>query len=214
MPDVRGDDGRDSRIEVVIAVVLSVSGLMTSWASYQASLWDGEQAAHYSRANALRVMSSSAELEADARRAVEISLYSGWLEAYARGDGRLADFYEERFPPELRVAFRAWIALKPMKNPSAPPGPFVMQQYKPSGVLKAERLDREAEAAFGSGEKANSTSDLFTQGVVFLSSAMFFGGIGQVFRTRSVRLGLLGIAVVACVAGVVRILTLPALAPG
>jgi hypothetical protein len=40
---------------------------MTSWCSYQASLWDSEQAARYSRASALHMAATRTRLEADAR---------------------------------------------------------------------------------------------------------------------------------------------------
>ena len=73
----------DGWMEVACAVVLSASALMTSWASYQASLWDGEQAALYSRANAFRIQASQAALEGDAREAIEVNLFTSWLTAPA-----------------------------------------------------------------------------------------------------------------------------------
>jgi hypothetical protein len=208
------DKSRDGWMEVVIAIVLSAGGLMTSWASYQAALWDGEQAAHYSRANALRVMATRVRLESDARHAVEINLFNGWLEAKAKEDERLAGFYQVRFPADMLPAFQAWVELKPLKNPNAPLSPFAMPGYRPEGLAQSQRLETQADATYATGQNANTVSDLFTQGAVFLATAMFFGGIGQVFKVRPVRLVLLAVAVVTCVIGLARIITLPALQPG
>jgi hypothetical protein len=204
----------DSWMEVVIAVVLSAGGLMTSWASYQAALWDGQQAAHYSRANALRVMATRARLEADSRRAIEINLFNSWLQAKAQGDEPMAKFYADRFPPDMKPAVNAWLLLRPLKDPTAPLSPFALPSYKPEGLAGADKLEVEADSTFARGQDDNRVSDLFTQGAVYMATAMFFGGIGQVFRVRQVRLGLLAVAVVACAIGLARIATLPVLQPG
>ena len=214
MADGAPAGGRDGWIEMVIAVVLSVAGLTTSWSSYQASLWDGEQAAHYSRAEALRVMASRAQQEADSHRAVQIGLFNSWLQAKAKDETALAAFYEDRIPPDLEPAFRSWIALKPMTNPAAPQSPFAMSAYRPAGYARAKALEAEADRAFDRGQEDNRVSDVFTQGTVFLAMALFFGGIGQVFRIRGVRVGLLAISVLACAAGIGTIATLPTLSPG
>jgi hypothetical protein len=214
MTETKPAERSDGWMEVAIAIVLSAGGLMTSWASYQSALWDGEQAAHYSRANALRVTASRQQLEADARRSLEMALFNSWLQAKARGNRVLADFYRQRFPPELERAFGQWIALKPLRTPSAPQTPFAVPGYKAPGAGEAAQQEATADATFAQGQEDNRVSDLFTQGAVFLATAMFFGGIGQVFKMRVVRLLLLAIAVAMCAAGIWRIATLPVLRPG
>jgi hypothetical protein len=208
-PRKRGDNW----IEIVIATVLSVGGLMTSWASYQAALWDGEQAAHYTNANNIRVIATRTQLEADSRRNVEMAMFNAWLQAAAKGDDTLATFYEQRFPPELKRAFTGWIAYKPLVNPDAPPGPFSSPDYRLSGDAEARRLEARADAAFAQGQRDNAISDLFTQGATFQATGMFFGGIAQVFKVRPVRLTLLAFAVLLCAVGLVRIFSLPVLRP-
>jgi hypothetical protein len=197
----------------VVAIVLSVSGLMTSWAGYQGALWEGKQAEFYARAGELRTIASRARLEVDNWRSNERQLFGLWLEASLRGEAKLADAYKLRFPADLRPAFDAWLALDPMTKPGAPPGPLFMAGYRPQGLDKAERLDGQADAATGQGQEANAVSDRFTQGGLFLATSMFFGGIGQVFNVERVKLALLAIAVICCAAGVLRILTLPILRP-
>ena len=214
MSEGKQTGGRDDWIEMVIAGVLSAAGLLTSWSSYQASLWDGAQAAQYTRANALRVVASRVQLETDSHRAIEAGLFNAWLEAKAGDKDVLAAFYEERFPPDLKPAFQAWIAQNPLKNPAAAPSPFSMNTYRPKGEGQDATLEAQADAAFDKGQEDNRISDVFTQGTVFLAMALFFGGIGQVFKVRIVRLALVVIAAVSCGVGLATIVSLPTLSPG
>jgi hypothetical protein len=214
VPETDSPAGHNDWVEVVIAIVLSIAGLMTSWCSYQAALWDGEQAAHYSRANALHIAATQNRLEADARRAVQVGLFDDWLAAKAGGEPRLAKFYEDRFPPGFKPAFDMWIAQHPLTNAAAPATPFTTKAYSLVDLNQAQKQDAQADAAFQEGQEANRISDIYTQAGVFLAMALFFGGIGQVFKIRLVRLGLLAIAIVSCLAGVTSSAQLPTLSPG
>jgi hypothetical protein len=197
------------RLEVASAVVISIAALASSAASYQAGLWDGQQAAHYSNANTLRVQASRAALEGEAQRAIEAQVFAGWLDAKARGDDRMAGFFEARFPPDFKPAFNAWMADRPLSNPAAPASPFNTTAYRRPGAQEAKALDAQAEKTFAFGQYANAVSDAFQQGATMLAVALFFGGIGQVFRGKGARIALLTVAGLALVAGLLRIVSLP-----
>lgn len=197
------------RLETASAVVLSLAALASSWAVYQASLWDGEEAAQYSRTNALRIQASRAALEGDALASAELQIFGAWLEATARGDDELAAFYQARFPAGLRTAFDAWMADDPMSNPTAPPTPFATPDYRRPGLDAARRLDQQADASYAAGRRANRIADAFQQSSTVLAVALFFGGIGQVFSRTTPRLVLLAVACVALLAGLLRLVSLP-----
>ncbi len=200
-------------IEIAAAAVLATAGLATSWASYQASLWDGEQAASYSRAEGLRVEAASNAQLASAWASVDLELFTAWLNATAAGDERLAGFYAARFRPTFRPAFDAWLKTRPLSAPQAPPSPFAMPAYQSPGEAQAKALKTRAAAEFQRGQHDNHVSDDYVQAAVILAMALFFGGIGQVFRRRPVRIALLSFAFVVTALGIVRILTLPAMSP-
>lgn len=197
-------------VEIVSAAVLSVATLFTSWSGYQSALWDGEQASAYTEASALRTEAAQASTRAGQVEGVDALLFSQWLDAYAGGDDRLQGFYRERFRPEFSRAVDAWLALEPVKHASAPQTPFAMPQYRPAAREEAQRLQRQADAAFQIGQHANQISDAFVAATVILASAMFFGGICQTFQTGRVRLVLTAVAVLTCAWGVIRTLALPA----
>ncbi len=203
------DSKRVDALEIASAIIISVAGLGSSWANYQAGLWDGDQASHYSRANALRVQASRVALEGDALEAVENHMFSAWLDAKARGDEQLATFYQARFPAGMKPAFNEWLGQQPLKNPSAPPTPFAAGSYQRPGFTESQRLDQQAEQTFAKGQYANAVFDAFEQGSTVLALGLFFGGIGQVFKMRTTRMILLVIAGVAVVGGFLRLFSLP-----
>jgi hypothetical protein len=202
-------DDRVDRIELANALVLSLAAMGIAWATYQASLWDGDQAAAYSQASTLRLQSNRVAGEAELLRAVEVGMFNSWLEASSTGDTRRADFYAARFPLEMRQPFAEWLATKPLATPGAPATPFAMASYRSTGQARAVDLDHRANETFDDGQRANDVSDAFVQGSTVLSLALFFAGIGQVFRMRRLRWALLSLAALACAAGLFRIITLP-----
>jgi hypothetical protein len=210
----RSPETRRDWLEIVVAVAISIAGLGTSWSAYQAAVWNGVQTVHYGRANGARVTASTAALKAAATETWEVGLLSAWIEAEEQGNDRLASFYEKRFPAEFRPAFDEWTAQKPLDNPDAAPSPFRLSSYRNAGVEQAEALTRKADAEFKAGQDSNRTSVAFTQCAVILATAMFFGGIGQVFAVRGLRILLCAVSVTACLWGLGRILILPALVFG
>jgi hypothetical protein len=190
--------------------VLSIAALGSSWAAFEAGVWDGEQASHYTRSETLRVQATRAGLEGDTAAAIEVQMFSTWLQAKARNEPQLADFYQARFPPRFKPVFNDWLAQRPLLNTSAPPSPFSMPGYQRPGLAHARELDAEADKAFAQGQYDRSVSDAFQQGATVLALALFFGGIGQVFKVPAGRIVLLTIAVLALVIGFVRLLSLPA----
>jgi hypothetical protein len=201
------------RIETAVAVVISIAALATSWASYQAKLWNGDQAAHYGRAGANRTTATRDAIEASVTRSVEVGLFSAWLDAKHAHKEPLAQFYAARFPPGLKPAFDEWIAQQPLTNPRAPPSPFAMESYRQPALVEARLMEASAMREFNEGLRATAVSDDYTRSAVFLATAMFFAGVGQVFDSRRVRIAMGFVALIACVAGVASMLTLPMLNP-
>jgi hypothetical protein len=120
-------------VELPVAAVLSAAGMLSSWAGYEASLWDGMQFLQYSNSSTSRLAASAAMLDANLTRSTEVGVFRNWVEAKLKGDARLAAFYQERFPRDLDKAFPEWLAQRPFENPRAPPSPFSLASYRPRG---------------------------------------------------------------------------------
>ncbi|QTC90225.1 hypothetical protein [Brevundimonas goettingensis] len=195
--------------DIASAVTLSIAGLLTSWSGYQAALWDGDQAAAYSQAGAIRTEASRRQIQAGQLEGGDALMFTQWLDAEARGDARLAGFYEQRFRPEYRVAHAAWRARQPLTNPTAPATPFVMPEYRLAARAEATALEAKATATFDHGQYANRVGDGFVRATVIFASALFFGGIGQAFRRPALHVVMLAISVLQCLWGVIAMIQLP-----
>jgi hypothetical protein len=205
-----GNSIKATLIEIVPAIILSLAGLMASWASHQGAMWNGMQSVYFGRANFERAAASRARFEGEMVRAVQVDLFSDWIEAKSRGNETLAQFYRTRMPLDFRDQFEAWLATRPLDDPEAPPTPFAMKGYRPPGFDDAARAEKLAETHFALGEEASTTSYAYNRAGVVLATAMFFCGIGQVFRQTPVRFALTTVAIVTWLIGLQLLLTMPA----
>jgi len=195
--------------EVVTAVMLGVVAVATAWSGYQAARWSGQQAAHYSQASALRVEATRASTRGGQLRLYDLNLVDSWLSAYVMGNGELAAIYERRFRPEFAPVFRAWIALDPLHNPAAPPGPLFMPQYESSLGDTSAELEAEAASTFARGQDDNEQSDAYVLNTVFLASVLFLTAIADRFRWNALRAVVLGLALALLLYGLYHLVAYP-----
>jgi hypothetical protein len=199
-------------LEMATAVLLSFAGAATSWSGYQAALWSGIEAASYTQATALRLESTRASTEAGQLGIADVSMFIEWLNAYATGNNKLANFYRTHFRPEFVPAFEAWVASKPMKNPESHRTPFQQPEYQSASMKEAAALNERANVLFQKGQEANETSDNYILNTVLFATVMFLCSIAQQFdRTRS-RLMLLTVSTFITAIGLLHFLHYP-LAP-
>jgi hypothetical protein len=165
------------RVEVVSTVLLAVAAVATAWSSYQATRWNGEQAKASSRTNAIRIEAARAASLSEAQTEIDVATFIQWVNARAREEPRLADFYLARFRAEFRPAFDAWIGTKPFTNPGSPPTPFAMPEYRVAAAADAERLDAEAEESSATVRRNIQRASNYVLAVVLFAVALFFAGM-------------------------------------
>src|SRR5688572_6963600 len=120
------DAPRRDWVEILATVLLACAAVATAWSSYQATRWNGEVTKMTSRVNAARIEAARAQGLAEGQTQVDIAMFFQWVNASATDDEELAAFYDDRFRPEFRPAFDAWLATDPLTEPAAPPTPFAM----------------------------------------------------------------------------------------
>jgi hypothetical protein len=175
------------RVEVVATVLLSVAAVATAWSSYQATRWNGEQARAASRTNAIRIEAARAQGLAEAQTQVDVATFTSWVDAYAREETMLADFYFKRFREEFKPAVDAWIAERPLRNPNAPLTPFAMPQYRLEATAEADRLDAEAEASSAIVQRNIQRASNYVLAVVLFAVSLFFAGLSTKLTDRRLR---------------------------
>ena len=200
---------REGLLEITEAILLAVVAIATAWSGYQTGRWDGHQASLYSLANKYRVEADTANTLSGQQRLYDTTTFGFWLDAKARGDEADAKLFERRFRPEYRPAFKAWIALDPLNNPKAPPGPIFMPQYRNAQAELATAKEHQASEAFEEGGHAREQGDRYLRNTVLLATVLFLTALAQKFKLHSVRLGVLVLCGVLLVIALFFISTYP-----
>jgi hypothetical protein len=201
--------GRDRWVELVATALLAIATVATAWASYQARQWTGEQTLSAGRANTARVESTRSTGTANQLTNIDVATFIQWVDATAHKDVALATFYRNRFRPEFKPAFTAWLATNPLTNTSAPPSPFAMPEYRLAANVKADQLERAAGGYTAKAVVANQRANDYVGAVVLFASALFFAGISTKLRSPGVRLAILGLGCVLFLGTTVWLATQP-----
>lgn len=185
-PDPRPERERDWQ-ELLVTVLLVVAALATSWSSYQATRWNGEQAVAAGRTNAIRIDAARADGTARTQTQVDVATFIAWADADLRGETKVADFYVDRFRDEFRPAYEAWIAQRPLTNADAPSSPFAMEEYQVAARNQAAELDAAAEASAADVRINIQRSSNYVLTVVLYAIVLFFAGMSTRLSNRRLR---------------------------
>jgi hypothetical protein len=180
-------------MELVATGLLALATVATAWTSYQARQWTGEQTLAAGRANTARVESTRATGTANQLTSIDVATFIQWVDATAHKDTALATFYRDRFRPEFKPAFTAWLATQPLTNSAAPPSPFAMPAYRLAANAKADQLEAAAAASTARAVVANEHANDYVGAVVLFASALFFAGISTKLRSAGMRATILGL---------------------
>ena len=110
-------EGRWERhFELAATVLVAMAAVATAWASYQPARGTASRRGP-SASIAARVESTRAANVANRQGQIDVSLFTQWVDAYARKETALAAFYDKRFRPEFKPAFDAWVATGRSRTP-------------------------------------------------------------------------------------------------
>jgi hypothetical protein len=119
---------------------------------------------------------------------LHIAMFMEVLAAQQAGNEKLANFYAEHFPPDLRKAYDAWLAQKPFENPKADPHPFVPNLYELRGAREAADASATAATKMDEARRAGNLSGQYLANTVLLATVLFFANAAGKFEQRRVRL--------------------------
>jgi hypothetical protein len=199
----------DRRIDTVAAVLLAMAAVATAWSSYQASRWTGEQAKTFATASASRVESTGSSNLANAQTQIDVAVFVQWVDARLQGEADLAAFYEQRFRAEFQPAFRAWLRTNPFEDPSAPPSPFAMDEYRLAATQVANELSATAEASTELARTYIQRATKYVLAVVLFATSLFFAGISTKLNSTRLRGVILGVGCTVFVLAASWIATFP-----
>lgn len=202
-------DRRAQWIEMIEALVLATVAVATAWSGYQASKWDALSAQNYNLASRTTVLSEEAATSAGQDRLYDIETFNAWLASKLAGRDQIAEFYQRRFRPEYATAFTAWWKLDPFHNPSAPPGPIFMAEYRSAAAGESATLSEKARNYYENAVSMRETGDKYVRITVFLATVLLLTALSQRFEMVGPRVAVVAVAFVLLAVSSYWMLTLP-----
>src|SRR5205809_4785776 len=191
--DLAGSSNREPQekkkwVEPVTALLMALATLSTAWCSYQSAAWTRQSNRLMNEFNSLERKAGLLSLQGMQQATIHTAMFMEVLAAKQAGNEQLANFYVERFPPDVRKAYDAWLAQKPFENPNADPHPFVPNLYETRGTREA--ADATAKAAISQQEArtAGSVSGQYLANTVLFATVLFFASASGRFEQQRVRL--------------------------
>jgi len=210
MAENPANSSRKRWIEPVVVIVMALTTCCTAWCSYQSAAWTRRSNRLLNEYNALERRAALLEVQGNQALIVHSSMFMQLLAAQQAGNTQLASFYAERFPPDVKKAYDAWLAQKPFENRAADPHPFVPSLYKVRGTEEAAAARADAVQQLTAARESGNRSGQYLANTVLFATVLFFAGTAGKFEQPRVRLSAAAFAVAVFVFATVRMLLMPA----
>jgi hypothetical protein len=196
-------------VEPVTALLMALATLSTAWCSYQSAAWTRKANRLMNEFNALERRAGLLTMQGMQQATIHTAMFMELLAAQQAGNEKLANFYVERFPPDVRKAYDAWLAQKPFENPKADPHPFVPNLYEVRGTREAAEANAKAANSLQEARNAGSLSGQYLANTVLFATVLFFASASGKFEQRRVRVVAFAFAVAVFAFTVMRTAMLP-----
>lgn len=207
----------DKVFELVIAILLGITAVITAWAAWQGSLYDSTQAKYYTLGNATLADGNSRWNEASQNLAQDMSLWNqiSALQVdldYAeyRGDTDTAEAAQYKLDMLMySVSDELTAAIEWANAQENYATPFEMDGFIDTYYADASSVMDEGYAQIEQGNEANNWADKLGLVSVILAVVLFMLGIVGVFQNKRTRLIIASVSVAALIFGVVIMLQVP-----
>lgn len=187
------ENGKSGKFEFVCTVAIALAALLSAWCTLQSALWNGTQAFKIAEFDAAGRAAAKWTVLAHKQNMVDLTTFVEYVNAYETGNEKLAAFYSDRFRPEFKPAFEAWMAEDPFNNSKAQPHPFFMAEYQLALSKKADEETGKSNQALNEARRASAISDSYVLNTVLFALVLFFCGIGGQTKRQSTRVLMLTI---------------------
>jgi hypothetical protein len=197
-------------IEPVVAVLMALTTLCTAWCSYESAVWTRRSNGLMNESNSLEQRAALLDVQGNQALIVHTAMFMELLAAQHAGNEQLASFYAERFPPDVKKAYEAWLAQKPFENRAADAHPFVPNLYQVRGAAEAAAARADSVRRVAEARAAGNRSGQYLANTVLFATVLFFAGTAGKFEQPRVRLFATAFGVALFVFAVIRTLLMPA----
>jgi len=196
-------------VEPVAALIMALATLSTAWCSFESAAWTRKANRLMNEFNALERKAGLVTMQGMQQATIHTAMFMELLAAQQAGNEKLANFFVERLPPEVRKAYDAWMAQKPFENPNADPHPFVPNLYEMRGTREAADANAKAANNLKEAREAGNVSGQYLANTVLFAAVLFFANASGKFEQRRVRVVAFAFAAAVFLFAVVRTLMLP-----
>ena len=200
---------RKGWVEPITALIMALATVGTAWCSYQSAAWTGHSNRAMNQFNILERKAGLLNIQGAQAVSIHAAMFMQVLAAQQAGNNQLADFYVQRFPPDVRKAYDAWIAQKPFENPNADPHPFVPNLYEVRGTREAAEATANGAKQLEDARRAGLISRQYLANTVLFAAVLFFANAAGKFEQRRVRVPSFFFALAVFVFALTRIIVLP-----
>jgi len=196
-------------VEPVAALIMALATLSTAWCSFESAAWTRKANRLMNEFNALERKAGLVTMQGMQQATIHTAMFMELLAAQQAGNEKLANFFVERLPPDVRKAYDAWMAQKPFENPNADPHPFVPNLYEMRGTREAADANAKAANNLKEAREAGNVSGQYLANTVLFAAVLFFANASGKFEQRRVRVVAFAFAAAVFLFAVVRTLMLP-----
>src|SRR4029077_10052851 len=99
-------------VEPVAALLMALATVCTAWCSYQSAAWTRQSNRLMNEFNSLERRSDLLNLQGAQVATIHVAMFMQLLAAQQAGNDKLANFYAQRFPADVRKAYETWLNQK------------------------------------------------------------------------------------------------------
>ena len=180
---VGGEDAahqrRLDRTEIVLAVLLGITAILTAWATFQSSQLSGAVAAQYSMGIRAADAASQDYNDATALETADEAIFLEYTKALHSKQAELADYiHASLMSPELAASVDWW---EDQPHAASTPTPFTADNPHWSNPQHdaAKKLDAQAEAKFAEADRIDALSTAFDILSIILAIGLFLFGVAS-----------------------------------
>lgn len=208
-------------IELIVAILLGLVAIVTAYASFQSSLYDGNMTQSYTTGSNLATEAESIYLEANQQYVQDAQLYDRLTDLAldaANPDPAIATAAQEKYDliyfQSVSAEFDAaiqWAAAENEADPELYYSPLDNEDYQDFLFSSYYEMKDEAKAIIAKGDEANTLSDKLTLNTVLMAVSLFLLGVAAVIQKPSTRIILAGVATAIFVTAAILTAMIPML---
>jgi len=206
----------ENTVEILVAIFLGITALLTAWATWIGSLHGGNQATNYTKSNNLAAEGNSEYNAAIQDYLSDMMVWNTLMEycfdqelADARGDELESEMIEEKINSyiELNGTENLVNAFEEMTDDMN--SPFEVEGMVDNYFTTAYELLDESQALLEEGQADNAHGDAYNLVTVIYSLVLFMLGIVGIFKRIPNRMVVLVIAVIGLIIATIYMCTIP-----